>query len=80
LEQIGQQGYAVTHEEHQEGLSAVAAPIHNHTGQVVAAVVVSGPTYRIGPEEVKAFVRLVRQTAQAISTHLGNGAAGGKLV
>lgn len=75
LEQIRQQGYAITHEEHQEGLSAVAAPIHNYTGQVVAAVVVSGPTYRIGPEEVEAFVTLVRQTAQAISTQLGNGSA-----
>jgi DNA-binding IclR family transcriptional regulator len=80
LEQIRQQGYAITHEEHQEGLSAVAAPIHNHTGQVVAAVVVSGPTYRIGPAEVETFVTLVRKTAQAISTHLGNGAAGGSLI
>jgi len=75
LEQIRQQGYAITHEEHQEGLSAVAAPIYDHTGQVAAAVVVSGPTYRIGPEEVEAFVAQVRKTAQAISTQLGNGSA-----
>lgn len=75
LEQIRQQGYAVTHEEHQEGLSAVAAPIYDHTGQVAAALVVSGPTYRIGPEEVEAIVELVQQTARAISTQLGSGAA-----
>lgn len=72
LEQIRQQGYAISHEEHQEGLSAVAAPIFDHTGRVVAAVVVSGPTYRIGANEVEAIVGAIQKTARDISTQLGS--------
>lgn len=71
LPQVKAQGYAITHEEHQEGLSAVASPIFDHTGRVVAAVVVSGPTYRIGPDEVRAFVAAVQNTAAEISNQLG---------
>ena len=54
-------------------MSSVAAPIYDYTGQVVAAVVVAGPTYRIGPEEVETFVMAVQQTAQVISVQLGSG-------
>ncbi len=71
LVQIRQQGYAVTHQEHQEGLSTVAAPLFDHTGRVVAALVVSGPTYRIGPDEVEQVAAAVRQTAGNISRQLG---------
>jgi DNA-binding IclR family transcriptional regulator len=39
-------GYATTCEEYEEGLNAVAAPVLDHTGTVVAAVSVSGPAYR----------------------------------
>lgn len=71
LEQTRQQGYAITHEEHQEGLSALAAPLYNHTGRVVAAVTVSGPTYRIGPGKIETFVASVLETAGQISAQLG---------
>jgi DNA-binding IclR family transcriptional regulator len=77
LKQVRRQGYAVTHGEHQAGLSAVAGPIYDHTGQVVASVVVSGPTYRIGPEEVTRLVEAVQETAREISTQLGNVPAAG---
>ncbi|HIC87869.1 MAG TPA: hypothetical protein EYP04_00450 [Anaerolineae bacterium] len=33
-----------------EGLNAIAAPVHNHEGEVVAAVSVSGPAYRVSPQ------------------------------
>jgi DNA-binding IclR family transcriptional regulator len=72
LAQIREQGYAITHEEHQEGLSAAAAPIYDHTGRVIAALTVSGPTYRIGPGEIEALVPSLQETAQNISTQLGS--------
>ena len=73
LAQIRKNGYAITHEEHQEDLSALAAPIFDHTEQVTAAVTVSGPTYRIGPGEIEALVRPVLDIAREISTKLGSG-------
>ncbi len=71
LPEIRKQGYAITHEEHQEGLSAIAAPIVGHTGRVQAAVTVSGPTYRMGPDDINIFVEPVRTTAAEISGLLG---------
>ena len=71
LKKVQKQGYAITHEEHQEDLSAIAAPIFDHTERVVAALVVSGPTYRMGSAEVEKLVAPVRETAARISARLG---------
>jgi IclR family acetate operon transcriptional repressor len=71
LIQVRERGYARSDEEHQEGVSAVAAPIYDHTGQVVAALTISGPTYRMNLDEVETFIIPVRNAAEAISTHLG---------
>jgi len=71
LPDIRAQGYAVSDQEHQEGLSAIAAPIFDHTGRVQAAVTVSGPTFRMGPEKMGAFADAVRATAAEISAQLG---------
>jgi DNA-binding IclR family transcriptional regulator len=72
LVQVKAQGYAITHEEHQEGLSALAAPIYNHAASVVAAVAVSGPTYRLGDDnKIEQFIGPVQDTAREISIQLG---------
>jgi DNA-binding IclR family transcriptional regulator len=71
LVQVRERGYGRSDEEHQEGVSAVAAPIYDHSGQVVAALAVSGPTYRMNLDEVETFIIPVRNAAEAISTHLG---------
>jgi DNA-binding IclR family transcriptional regulator len=72
LQKIREQGYAITHEEHQKDLSAVAAPIYDHTERIIAAVVVSGPTYRIGPGEIETLVEPVQEVAREISARLGS--------
>lgn len=71
LIQVHEQGYAIVHEEFQEGLSAAAAPIRDHTGRVIAAISVSGPTYRMGTEEIEKFIEPLQKTAQVISQELG---------
>ena len=76
LVQVQAQGYAVVHEEHQPDLSSIAAPICDHSTRVVAAVVVSGPTYRVGPEQIKMFVDPLIETAYRISAQLGYVSAG----
>jgi DNA-binding IclR family transcriptional regulator len=71
LEQVCEQGYAVAHEEFEEGLSSIAAPIRNHTGQVIATVSISGPTYRMGPGRSEEFVKPLLDAAMEISGNLG---------
>ena len=50
LARVREQGYAVAVDELEIGLTAVAAPIRNAHGDVVASMSVSGPSFRL-PEE-----------------------------
>lgn len=50
LAEIKKQGFAWVFEEFEEGLSAVAAPVSDGTGRVVAAVNLFGPSYRFPGE------------------------------
>jgi DNA-binding IclR family transcriptional regulator len=64
LEQIHRMGYAWTKEEFAEGISSVAAPIHDRRGRVVAALHVHGPSYRFPPAGSEAAIgRQVREAA-----------------
>lgn len=48
-------GYAVSHGEREDGLSAVAVPVKGRSGAVVAALALSGPTLRFTAERVNEF-------------------------
>jgi DNA-binding IclR family transcriptional regulator len=68
---VAGRGWASTEEELEIGLTAVAAPVRDGGGRVVAAVSASGPSFRLTPamfEEVA--VQLVAGAAE-ISTRLG---------
>jgi DNA-binding IclR family transcriptional regulator len=56
-------GYGVSHGEREFGLSAVAVPIQNGDGAVVAALSYSGPTSRFPEERVPELVRDLRRAA-----------------
>jgi DNA-binding IclR family transcriptional regulator len=71
LDQVRERGYAIAHEEYEEGLSAIAAPIRDHTSRVVAAVSISGPTYRMGSDRIDKILEPLKDTAANISTQLG---------
>ena len=71
LAEVARRGWALTWEELEEGLVAVAAPVHTRDGSVVAAVSVSGPTTRISkPDAARIGSRLV-DAARSISVQLG---------
>lgn len=70
LSKIRQTGVALNHEEHDEGLSSIAAPIFNFTGQVVAAISVAGPTNRI-VEDQESISNLLKEKSSLISKRLG---------
>jgi DNA-binding IclR family transcriptional regulator len=64
-------GYAVSLEEREPGVSAIAAPIFDAHGRVWAALVVSGPAQRFGPPRMRAVATPLRLAALAISREQG---------
>jgi DNA-binding IclR family transcriptional regulator len=64
-------GYAYTLEEHEIGLAAVAAPIRSLDGQVVAAVAISGPRYRLNEDTIPDLAQHVLAAAAEISQRNG---------
>ncbi len=71
LASVREVGYAVSTEEYELGLNAVAAPVYDRTGRVVAAVSVSGPSYRLSPRRVRQLVDPLRAGATEISRRMG---------
>jgi DNA-binding IclR family transcriptional regulator len=64
-------GWAATREELELGLNAIAAPIRGHDGSVVAAVSVSGPSYRLGSDRFAAVAAAVVAAGDEIGRRLG---------
>jgi len=71
LEKVRQQGYAVAHQEFKEGLSAVAAPLFDHSGMVIATISISGPTYRMEKDKIETYLPYLLETSKEISLKLG---------
>ena len=71
LAQVRAQGFATADGEMEPGYVAVSAPVHNHEGQVVAAVSVGGPNIRLSPQRLPEVISLVEATADRISGRLG---------
>jgi DNA-binding IclR family transcriptional regulator len=63
IEEAGHQGWAVSHGEREDGLSAVAVPVIGRSGSVVAALSLSGPTVRFSDDQVAQFTKDLRQVA-----------------
>jgi DNA-binding IclR family transcriptional regulator len=70
LGEIRRDGYAYAREEYEVGLCAVAAPIHDHTRSVVAALSVAGPVYRLGGADFPRVRAAVVRAADTISRRL----------
>jgi DNA-binding IclR family transcriptional regulator len=71
LRDVRIRGYAQTLEELEEGLNAVAAPVRGADGQVVAALSVSGPAFRMRPVDLPRIARLTMEAAGVVSRRLG---------
>lgn len=68
---VRERGYASTMEENEIGLVAVGAPIRTLDGGVIAAVTVSGPTFRIGEDNLPEIAGHVVAAAEEISQRHG---------
>lgn len=67
LRQAREQGFALSVEEFEDGINAVAAPILDGSGRPLAAVATAGPTYRLTPERMLEIGSLVLATARDIA-------------
>jgi len=71
LDDVRLRGYAVDDEESESGLRAIAAPVRNHTGAVIAALGVAAPVQRMSKKTLHTCVPSVLDTASAVSARLG---------
>jgi DNA-binding IclR family transcriptional regulator len=71
LDRIVEQGWGSTVEEYEVGLSAVAAPVRGADGDVVAALSVSGPSFRMDAQDFPRVARRVVAGAEELSRRLG---------
>jgi DNA-binding IclR family transcriptional regulator len=69
LEVVRRAGYAVTIDELELGLAAIAAPVHGGEGRVIAALGVSGPTARL-QDRVDQVGRLLIEQADRLAALL----------
>lgn len=65
-------GWAATVEEYEVGLNALAAPVRDHEDTVVAAVSVSGPSYRLGPPAFEQVAQRLLAAADEVGKQLGH--------
>ena len=71
LARARRRGYATAASELEAGLNAVAAPVRDARGQVIAAVEVWGPAARVSPVRIAELAAGARATASAITIRLG---------
>jgi DNA-binding IclR family transcriptional regulator len=72
LEIIRRQGYAEDDEEMEPGVWAVAAPIRNRQGSVIAAMSIPSPISRVTPERISEIAKSLTETTAEISRRMGS--------
>lgn len=72
LDAVRRQGYAWVFEEFEDGLVALAAPVHNSAGHVIAAISCFGPSFRFpgGARGQRTATASVVAAAQTLSARL----------
>jgi DNA-binding IclR family transcriptional regulator len=67
IDEAAVRGFAVSHGEREDGLSAVAVPIAGRSATVVAALSLSGPTMRFTDQRITEFVADLKEMAKRMS-------------
>lgn len=70
LREVRARGVSFDHEEVAEGTYAIGAPIFNHDGTPIAAVIVAGPPQRISFGTDSEMITSLKETAEKISAQL----------
>ena len=72
LQAVAEQGYAVDNEEYDREVRCMAVPVFDHTGNVAAAMSLSGPSFRLPETRVyDELVPLMLKLSAELSRQLG---------
>jgi DNA-binding IclR family transcriptional regulator len=72
LEVVRAKGYAFDDEEANPGVQCLAAPVFDHSGRMIAAVGLSGPTASIEKATVSKLSKRVLSASRVLSAQLGH--------
>ncbi len=76
LETVRRAGLATAIDELESGLAAMAAPVRGASGEVVAALSITGPTVRMTPERIDELKPILFEEAERLSARLGHSDQG----
>lgn len=71
LKEVQRTGIAYDNEECELGVRCIAVPIYDFTQKVIAAMSVSAPVNRLGPERIEQMLPILQHTAAMASRDLG---------
>jgi len=67
LERVRREGYATCFEEEDLGYNGIAVPVRNNEGQVIAALAIAGPSYRLTRDQAVASVEKLKAISGEIT-------------
>ena len=71
LSKVREQGFALDREENEKDVCCVAAPIRDYQGEVIAALSISSPVFRIDKNAQNNLKKVLIETSKKISMRLG---------
>jgi DNA-binding IclR family transcriptional regulator len=71
LDKVKEQGFALDREENEKDVRCVAAPIRNYQGEVIAALSISSPIFRLDKNRQNDLKKALIETSKNISKRLG---------
>jgi DNA-binding IclR family transcriptional regulator len=71
LARIRIRGYAIDDEENEEGVRCVGCAVRGYSGEPVAAISISGPSFRVAKDKVVTLAQPILAAASALSSELG---------
>jgi len=71
LSKVREQGFALDREENEKDVRCIAAPIRNYQGEVIAALSISSPVFRIDKNAQNNLKVALTETSTKISKRLG---------
>jgi len=66
-----ERGYSIDGEERNIGMRCIAAPVFDFHGEAIAGVSVSGPTSRVGLDQIDGFSQAVVTAARDLTSAIG---------
>ncbi|MCM3387032.1 IclR family transcriptional regulator [Ureibacillus chungkukjangi] len=71
LEGVREKGYAADFEENEPGIICIAMPVHDFSGEVIAAISVSTPKSHINDEVAERNYQYLKECVEIVSSNLG---------